>query len=87
MWVLVFPETVTKLSTPREAGQIPYNVRGGRKAGVCRWSGFYAGAWAGEGTTVFDRWRLLSCHEPVAVVTAEFIVHQPDFSAPACSLV
>lgn len=54
LWVLVFPKTVTVLPTAGQAGPIPFKMRGGRKAGVCRWSGIYAGAWAGAGTGVFD---------------------------------
>lgn len=53
VWVLVFPKTVIELSASREAGQIPYGVRGGRKASVRRWSGVDAGAWAGEGTALY----------------------------------
>lgn len=67
MWVLVFPETVTEVSTAGETGQIPHKVRGGRKTGVCRWSGVYAGAWACEGTAVCDRQVFLSCLNSVSV--------------------
>lgn len=55
MWVLVFPETVTEVSTAGEAGQVPFDVRGATEASVRRWSGVYAGAWAREGTPIIDR--------------------------------
>lgn len=52
--ILVFPKTVTKLPTPRQAGPIPFKMRGGRKACVRRWPWIYAGAWASAGTLAFD---------------------------------
>lgn len=55
MWVLVFPETVAHLPTAGEAGEVSYDVRSGSEASVCRRSGVYAGAWAGEGTTACDK--------------------------------
>lgn len=59
--VLVLPETVPKLRTAEQACSISFKMRGGRKAGVRRWSGIYAGAWAGAGTFVFD---VIEWYEP-----------------------